>query len=131
MRRSDQSCLDPEMWEYVRFSRAAIRARATILLYTVAVTLPFIALSASAANLFAMPTHEIIGIACYHAMVTSIFIFDTLRNAAHACFAEAWENGCVCVREGIPVVTEEYGHRRLARLSFAIGGQFSSVNDKG
>ena len=123
MRRSDHHHLDPEMWEYVQYSRPAIRARATLLLYTLLVSLPFVTLSASAAYLCGLRPHEITGVACYHAMLTSLFVFDTLRNAAHACFAEAWDEGLVTLREGIPVVEETYRHRRLARLSFAIGGQ--------
>ena len=122
-RRPDHRHLDREMWEYVQYSRPAIRARATLLVYTFLVSLPFVALCVCAAYLCGLRPHEITGVACYHAMLTSIFVFDTLRNAAHACFAEAWDEGLVTLRDGIPVVEETYRHRRLARLSFAIGGQ--------
>lgn len=122
MRRPDDRHLGPEMWEDVQYTRPAIRARAILLGYTLLASLPFIALSAGGAYLCGLALHEIAGIACYHAMLTTIFIFDSLRNAAHACFLEAWDSGLVSHRDGIPEIDTTYRHHRLARLAFAIGG---------
>jgi hypothetical protein len=110
-----------EYWGYLRNTKQAIRARATLLLYTVLFSLPFIALTAVGSYLCGLQPHEITGITCYNTMLTSVFIFDTLRNAAHACFDEALAEGLVSGREGIPEVAPAYPHHWLARLSFAIG----------
>ncbi|WP_173196055.1 hypothetical protein [Geobacter sp. SVR] len=123
MDRSTHSCLDPEQWQHVQLTRQAIRARATLLCYTLAAGLPFIALSVGGACLCGLPLYQITAIAGYHTMLTLLFIFDSLRNAAHACFVEACDQGLVDIREGIPVVDRACRNRHLARLSFAIGGQ--------
>lgn len=109
------------MWAEVQLTRAAIRARGTILFYTVLLTIPYVILSAGAAWLAGLSCYEIVGVACFLAMVTSLFMFDTLRNAAHTCFAKAWDAGLVALRDGIPEVSHDCPHHRLARLSFALG----------
>lgn len=110
-------------WEDVRHTREAIRARARLVLYTVLVSLPFVALVAAGGVLCGLRPHEVTGVSCYNAMVTTLFFFDILRNAAHACFEEAREKRLVKVRDGIPVVDPAYPHRRLAALAFAVGGR--------
>ncbi len=110
-------------WAGVRLTKEAIRARATLLLYTVLASAPFIALVAVGAFAGGLMPHEVTGFACYHAMLSTLFFFDTIRNAAHDCFDQARAEGLVTIREGIPVVDPAYPHRRLARLSFAIGGR--------
>lgn len=110
-------------WAEVRHTREAIRARADLLCYTLAISAPFVALIAVAAYLCGLEAHEITGVTCYNAMVTCIFFFDTIRNASHACFDEAMAESLVTYREGVPVIDAAYPHRRLAGLSFAIGGR--------
>lgn len=110
-------------WAEVRHTKEAIRARADLLCYTLAISTPFVVFIAVAAYLFGFEAHEVTGITCYNAMVTSIFFFDTLRNTAHDCFEEAQAESMVTYRDGIPVVDPAYPHRRLAQLAFAIGGR--------
>jgi len=119
------SCCDDhdDPWREVRHTKEAVRARAILLVYTAVVSLPFICLTAAGAHLCGMEPHEVIGLSCYNAMVTSLFFFDTLRNSAHACFDEAMAAGLVACRDGIPSVDAAYPNRRIARLSFAIGGK--------
>lgn len=118
---------DMELWGDVQFTKEAIRARATHLLYTLLISVPFIALSAAGAYLCGLRPHEVMGVACYNAMLTTLFFFDTLRNAAHACFDEAQAERLVTYRKGIPVVDPAYPHHRFARLSFAIGGRDTQI----
>ena len=110
-------------WEGVQLTKEAIRARATLILYTALVSAPFVALLAYGAFSCGLKPHEVLGVSCYNAMVSTIFFFDTLRNAAHECFEEAQANRLVTRRQGIPMIDPTYPHRRLARLSFAIGGR--------
>jgi len=114
---------DEDPWAGVRLTREAIRARATLILYAVLVSAPFIVLVAAGALLCGLMPHEVAGFACYNAMLSTIFFFDTLRNAAHDCFDQARAEGLVRTRNGIPAVDPAYPHHRLARLSFAIGGR--------
>lgn len=122
MKVYDYHDYDGDLWGDVKLTKEAIRARANLLLYTLLVSTPFIALTALGAYLCGLMPHEVTGISCYQAMLTTIFFFDTLRNTAHACFEEARANRLVTYRQGIPVVDPAYPHHRLARLSFAIGG---------
>lgn len=110
-------------WRDVRHTREAIRARAALVFYTVLVALPFVVLVAVGGFLCGLKPHEVTGVSCYNAMVTTLFFFDILRNAAHACFEEARERRLVKYRDGIPVVDPAYPHRRLAALAFAVGGR--------
>lgn len=110
-------------WEQLRLTKEAIRARATLLLFSVLVSAPFVALVAVGCTLCGLMPHEVLGISCYNAMVSTLFFFDTLRNAAHECFDEAQAKGLVDLHQGFPVIDPAYPHRRLARLSFAIGGR--------
>src|SRR5690242_3363853 len=110
-------------WEGVRLRKEAIRARATIILYTALVSTPFVCLVAWGGFLCGLKPHEVVGVCCYNAMVSTIFFFDTLRNAAHDCFDEAQADGLVTLNKGIPVISPTYPHRRLARLAFAVGGR--------
>lgn len=128
MCQPDHHILNTELWEDVRYTRQAIRARTTLIRYTILVSLPFVFLWAVAACLCGLQQHEITGTTCYHAMLTSLFIFDTLRNAAHSSFVEAWDLGLVTVTNGVPLVDNSYPHRRLAQLSFAIGGYLSDTS---
>jgi hypothetical protein len=114
---------EDDPWADVRLTKEAIRARATLIQYTLFVSAPFVALIAISTHLYGFMPHEVTGVSCYNAMVTSIFFFDTLRNTAHACFDEARGQGLVRVQRGIPVVDPAYPHHRLASLSFAIGGR--------
>lgn len=117
----EYDCEDP--WEGVQLTKEAIRARSTLILYTALVSTPFVALVAYGGYLCGFQPHEVLGVSCYNAMISAIFFFDTFRNAAHECFDRAQAEGLVTCREGIPVVDPTYPHRRLARLSFAIGGR--------
>ncbi len=117
----DHDDYDVDLWGDVQLRKEAIRARATLLLYTLLTSLPFIAFAAAGAFLCGFMPHEVTGVSCYNAMLTTLFFFDTLRNAAHACFDEARAERFVTYRQGIPVVNPAYPHYRLARLSFAIG----------
>lgn len=121
MKRPNDWYACQEQWEYVQHTRQAIRARATLLWYTLLVSLPFVALVACGACLGGLLPHEITGITCYHAMLTLIYVFDSLRSAAHAAFAAACQEGLVDVKDGMPIIDPACPHRRLARLSFAIG----------
>lgn len=123
MRDHDCYDYDEDPWGDARLTKEAIRARATLILYAVLVSAPFIALVAAGAILWGLMPHEVTGFACYHAMISTLFFFDTIRNAAHDCFDQALAEGLVCTRDGIPVIDPAYPHRRLARLSFAIGGR--------
>lgn len=122
MKAYDYKNCDADLWGDVKFTKEAIRARANLLLYTLLTSLPFIALTALGAYLCGLRPHEVTGVSCYNAMLSALFFFDTLRNTAHACFEEARAERLVTYRRGIPVVDPAYPHCRLARLSFAIGG---------
>lgn len=123
MRDRDDFDYDEDPWAGVRLTKEAIRARATLILYAVLMSTPYIALVAAGAVAGGLMPHEVTGIACYHALLSTIFCFDTIRNAAHDCFDQARAEGLVHISGGIPVVDPAYPHRRLARLSFAIGGR--------
>lgn len=113
---------DDDLWRYLQNSRPAIRARAMLVLYTVLLSAPFIALVATALIVCGFPAHEVTGLSCYNTMITTLFFFDVLRNTAHATFAEAMAFGLVTCRGGAPRVDPAYRHHRLASLSFAVGG---------
>ena len=124
MREPDYYVHDGEdPWEGVQLTKEAIRARVTLILYTGLLSAPFIALVACGALLCGLKPHEVLGVSCYNTMISAIFFFDTLRNAAHDCFDKAQATGLVTCSKGIPIVDPTYPHRRLARLSFAIGGR--------
>lgn len=124
MRDRDYYDYDEEdPWAEVRHTKEAIRARATLVLYTAALSAPFIALVACGGLLCGLQPHEVVGVTCYNAMASTIFLFDTLRNAAHDCFDRAQAVGLVRCHQGIPVVDPAFPHRRLALLSFAVGGR--------
>lgn len=114
---------EEDPWEGVRLTKEAIRARATLILYTALLSAPFVGLVACGGVICGLKFHEVLGFTCYNAMLSTIFFFDTLRNAAHECFDKARESGLVTCRDGIPVIDPAYPHRRLARLSFAVGGR--------
>lgn len=114
---------EDDPWEGVRLTKEAIRARATIILYTTLVSAPFVALVACGGLICGLKPHEVLGVSCYNAMISGVFFFDTLRNASHDCFDEAQAAGMVSCSAGIPVIDPNYPHRRLARLSFAIRGR--------
>lgn len=114
---------EEDPWEGVRLSKEAIRARATLLLYSALVSAPFVALVACAGLVCGLKPHEVLGVSCYKAMISTIFFFDTIRNAAHQCFDKALADGLVTCRDGIPIIDPTCPNRRLARLSFAIGGR--------
>jgi len=114
---------EEDPWEGVRLTKEAIRARATLTLYSALVSAPFVALVAYGGFICGLKPHEVLGVSCYNAMVSTLFFFDTLRNAAHECFDKAQADGLVTCCEGIPVIDPSFPHRRLARLSFAIGGR--------
>ncbi len=122
MRGYDYDDYDVDLWGDVRHTKEAIRARAILLLYTLLVSAPFIALTVAGARLCGLSPHEVTGVSCYNAMLTTLFVFDTLRNAAHDCFEEARAERLVTYQQGIPVIDPAFRHYRLARLSFAIGG---------
>ncbi|QXE90471.1 hypothetical protein [Geomonas subterranea] len=131
MRERDYYQYDEEdPWEGVRLTKEAIRARATLIFYTALVSAPYVALVALGGHLSGLMYHEVLGVACYNAMISAIFFFDTLRNAAHDCFERAQAEGLVTCREGIPVIDPSYPHRRLARLAFAIRGRVVRVVQK-
>ena len=124
MRERDYHEYDEEdPWEGVQLTKEAIRARATLTLYSALVSAPFVALVALGGFVCGLKPHEVLGVSCYNAMISTLFFFDTLRNAAHQCFDQAQADGLVTCIEGIPVIAPAYPHRRLARLSFAIGGR--------
>lgn len=114
---------EEDPWEGVQLTKEAIGARVTLILYTALVSAPFVALVACGALVCGLKPHEVLGISCYNTMVSAIFFFDTLRNAAHESFDKAQASGLVTCRKGIPIIAPTYPHRRLARLSFAIGGR--------
>ncbi|MBU5635889.1 hypothetical protein KOM00_04005 [Geomonas sp. Red69] len=131
MRERDYYDYDEEdPWEGVRLSKVAIRARATLIFYTALVSAPYVALVALGGYLSGLMSHEVLGVTCYNAMISIIFFFDTLRNAAHDCFERAQAEGLVTCREGIPIIDPSYPHRRLARLAFAIRGRVVRVVQK-
>lgn len=126
MRERDCYQYDEEdPWEGVRLTKVAIRARATLTFYTALVTAPFVAVVAYGSFICGLKPHEVLGLSCYNAMITALFFFDSLRNAAHDCFDKAEAAGMVTCSEGIPIIAPTYPHRRLARLSFAIGGRYT------
>jgi hypothetical protein len=114
---------DEDPWEGVRLTKEGIRARATLIGYAALLSAPYVALVASGGVICGLQAHEVMGISCYNFMLSALFFFDTIRNAAHACFDQAQADGMVTCSAGIPVVDPTYPHRRLARLSFAIGGR--------
>lgn len=120
---------DPGIWGSVLHTREAIRARTELIAYTLAVTAPFVLLVSAGAVFCGLLPHEVAGVTCYNAMITSIFFFDTLRNAAHASFAHATELGLVRYRQGIPLVDPSFPEYRLARIAFAIGGRATDQED--
>ena len=127
MRERDYYRYDEENpWERVQLTKEAIRARVTLILYTTLVSAPFVALVACGAFICGLKPHEVLGISCYNTMISALFFFDTLRNAAHDCFDKAQADGLVTCSEGIPIIDQTYSHRHLARLSFAIGGRVPS-----
>ncbi|MBJ6752332.1 hypothetical protein [Geomonas anaerohicana] len=131
MRERDYYDYDEEdPWEGVRLTKEAIRARATLIFYTALVSAPYVALVALGGYVSGLMSHEVLGVTCYNAMISSIFFFDTLRNAAHDCFERAQEEGLVTCKEGIPIVDPSYPHRRLARLAFAIRGRVAREVEK-
>ncbi|MBU5611369.1 hypothetical protein [Geomonas azotofigens] len=121
---------EEDPWEGVRLTKEAIRARATLLFYTALVSAPYVALVALGGYLGGLMSHEVLGVTCYNAMISAIFFFDTLRNAAHDCFERAQAEGLVTCREGIPIIDPSYPHRRLARLAFAIRGRVARAVQK-
>ncbi len=123
MHGNDYDEFDIDLWGDVRHRKEAVRARATFLFYTLLITAPFIVLVAASACICGLQPHEVTGVSCYNAMLTTLFVFDTLRNAAHACFEEAQAERLVTYRQGIPVVDPAFRHRRFARLAFALGGR--------
>ncbi|WP_224983577.1 hypothetical protein [Geomonas agri] len=124
MRERDYCLYEEEdPWEGVRLTKEAIRARATLIFYTALVSAPYVALVAMGGYVSGLMSHEVLGVTCYNAMISAIFFFDTLRNAAHDCFERAQAEGFVTCREGIPIIDPSYPHRRLARLAFAIRGR--------
>lgn len=123
MRNHDGDDYYEDVWEDVRLTKEAIRARATLVLYTVLVSSPFIALVTAGAFFCGLMPHEVTGVACYNALLSAIFFFDTLRNAAHDSFDRAQSEGLVSTSGGMPVIDPACPHRRLARLSFALGGR--------
>jgi hypothetical protein len=112
---------DEDPWEAVRLTKQAIRARATLVLYAVLLSVPFIALVAAGGWICGLQPHEVLGVSCYDTMLSTLFFFDTVRNAAHACFDQAQAAGLVTCSAGIPNIDKSYPHYRLARLSFAVG----------
>jgi len=110
-------------WESVQLTKEAIHARLAIILYAIPLTAPFVALVAVGGFLCGLKPHEVLGVTCHHAMITVVFCFDTLRNSAHHSFHEAEDAGLVTCKNGIPVLDPSYPHRRLASLSFAVGGR--------
>jgi len=124
MRKHDDYVYDNEdPWGGVQLTKEAIWARATLIFYTALLSAPFVALVASGGLICGLQTHEVLGISCYNTMLSTLFFFDTLRNAAHECFDQAQADGMVTCSEGIPIIDPAYPHRRLARLSFAIRGR--------
>ncbi|OGU05324.1 MAG: hypothetical protein A2075_00830 [Geobacteraceae bacterium GWC2_58_44] len=124
MRERDYYAYDDEdPWAGVRLRKEAIRARATLILYTALLSAPFVALVACGGFVCGLQPHEVLGISCYNTMLSTLFFFDTFRNAAHECFDQAQADGLVTCNKGIPIVDPTYPHRRLARLSFAVGGR--------
>jgi hypothetical protein len=123
MREHEYVYDDEDPWEAVRLTKQAIRARATLIFYAVQLSAPFVALVAGGAWLCGLQPHEVLGISCYDTMLSTLFFFDTLRNAAHECFDQAQADGLVTCRAGIPMIDPTCPHRRLARLSFALGGR--------
>jgi hypothetical protein len=119
----DYDDFDVDLWGDVRHTKEAVRARATLLLYTLLISAPFIVLVFVGACICGLRPHEVTGVSCYNAMLTTLFVFDTLRNAAHACFEEARAERLVTYRQGIPVVDPAFRHHRFARLAFAVGGR--------
>ena len=114
---------EEDPWAGVQLTKEAISARVTLCLYTALVSAPFVALVACAGFTCGLHPHEVLGISCYNAMLSTIFFFDTLRNAAHECFDKAQADGLVTCVKGIPIIDPTSPHRRLALLSFAIGGR--------
>jgi len=114
---------EEDLWESVLLTKQAIRARATLIYYTTLVSAPFVALVAFGGFLCGLKPHEVLGISCYNSMLSTLFFFDTLRNAAHDCFDRAQAEGLVTCSKGIPVIDPSFPHRRLAQLSFAIRGR--------
>ncbi len=114
---------DDDPWREVRLTKVAIRARAKLILFSALLSLPYVALVAAGVHLSGLMPNEVMGVACYHAMISTLYCFDTLRNAAHDCFDQALEDGLVMIDEGIPIVDRSYPHHSLASLSFAIGGR--------
>jgi hypothetical protein len=124
VRERDYDVYDEEgPWAGVQLTKEAIRARSTLVFYTAVVSAPFVALVAFGFSICGLRPHEVLGVSCYNAMISSLFFFDTLRNASHECFDQAQADGLVTCSEGIPAIDRAYPHRRLARLSFAIGGR--------
>jgi len=113
---------EDDPWAGVQLTKEAIRARALIIWYAALLSAPFVGLVALGAHFCGLKPHEILGVSCYKAMLSALFFFDTLRNAAHDCFDEAQARGLVTCRQGIPVIDPSCPHRRLARLAFAVGG---------
>ncbi|GFO70382.1 hypothetical protein GMLC_39610 [Geomonas limicola] len=121
---------EDDPWASVQLTKEAIRARSTLMIYTVLLTAPFVTLVAFGAHFCGLKPHEVLGISCYKSMLSALFFFDTLRNAAHECFDEAKAGGLVSCPKGVPVIDPSYPHRRLARLSFAIGGRITRSRDR-
>ncbi len=123
MNGNDYDEFDIDLWGDVRHRKEAVRARATFLFYTLLISAPFIVLVAASASICGLRPHEVAGISCYNAMLTTLYVFETLRNAAHGCFEEARAERLVTYHQGIPIVDPAFRHHRLARLAFAIGGR--------
>lgn len=124
MRERDYCEYDAEdPWEGVRLTKEAIRARATLIFYAALVSAPFVAMVAYGGFACGLKPHEVAGFSCYNAMISTLFFFDTLRNAAHHCFDQARASGLVTCSGGIPKVDPSCPNHRLASLSFAIGGR--------
>ena len=107
---------------WVRHQKPAIRARIVFLTYTLVCSLPTVIISLLLLLTSHFHRYEIIGITSFITVTTVLFVFDSLRIAAHRCYDEACAKGLARFdfERHFPVVSTEYMYWRLARLAYAV-----------
>jgi hypothetical protein len=113
---------DEEYISWVRRQKPAARARIAFLAYTFICSLPTVIICLLLLLTSHFHRYEIIGIISFITAATMLFVFDSLRIAAHKCYDDACAKGLARYdfEKHFPVVSTEYVYWRLARLAYAI-----------
>ena len=117
-----QEQTDEEYISWARRQKPAARARIVFLAYTFICSLPTVIISLVLLLTSHFHRYQIIGLTSFITVTTVLFVFDSLRIAAHKCYDEACVKGLARFdfEKHFPVVSTEYVYWRLARLAYAI-----------